>query len=79
MPTAVASELGPGEEGEHDGAGAGEEFDPWLVGAEHGGAEENTENPLRAGADNDLGQRGGDAKIDRAEAREEGEREPKGG
>src|ERR1051326_8747120 len=37
------------------------------------------ENPLRAGADDDLDERGGEAKIDRAEAREEGKREPQGG
>ena len=60
-------QLRTGEEGQHDRAGASEELDPWLIGAEHPGADEGRQYPPRSGADDDLGQCGGDAQIDRAE------------
>jgi len=69
-------ELGAGQECQHDGAGAREDFDPSLVGAENSGADGRADDELRDGADDDLRQCGRHSEPDGQQRRDEREAEP---
>src|SRR5439155_685880 len=68
-----------GEEGEHDGAGTGEELDPGLIRSQERGTEGSAEDELRHRADQDLGERIGYLDPDREQRREQRKPEPERG
>ena len=62
-------EFRPGKKGQHDGADTGEEFDPWLIDAEGGGADGAADDQLRHRSDDDLCECGRNTKPYRKQAR----------
>ena len=69
-------ELRAGKEGQHDGARAGEKFDPRVIGVQQRDPQGRADDQLRHRSDHDLGQRGGDAQPDRQQRRNQGEPQP---
>ena len=71
-------EFGARQKRQHDRADAGQELDPGLIGAEHGGANDGANDQLRDGSNNDFRKRRRDTEPDRKQARDERETEPQG-
>src|ERR1039458_2217625 len=70
-------ELDAGEEGEHDAAGSGQKGDPLRLGSESAAASQRANHELRDGADNNLGEGGGDPEPVGHEDRDQRQQKPK--
>jgi hypothetical protein len=68
--------LRAGEEGQENGAGARQVLDPGRVAVEERRAQRRADRQLRDRADDDFGQRAGDAKPDRQHRGEQREAKP---